>query len=284
MRAVNLMPDSAGRGRRADAFQIPGYAVIAVLAAALVLVTVYVMTNNTIADRQAQVGSLQAQAAQANAQAASLSKYIKFEQLAQTRAETVRQIAATRFDWHSALSNLSKVVPANTSLQSLYATVAPGSGSGGGPGTGNTSALRSDVTVPAFELTGCTQTQDDVARLMSRLRLINGVTRVTLADSTKPNSSTGAGAAVGSGGSSTASGCGANAPTFDLVIFFSPLAGASPTGTATAATGATTPSTTTTTPSTTTTSSTTTTPSTGTTATPPAGASTTGTTSTGTTR
>lgn len=280
MRAVNLMPDRAGRGGRAEALRIPAYAVIAVLAAALVLVTVYVMTNNTIADRQAKVGSLQAQAAQANANAASLNKYIKFEQLAQTRAETVGQIAATRFDWHQALSDLSKVVPSNTSLQSLYATVAPGSGTGGGAGTGNTSALRSDVTVPAFELTGCTQTQDDVARLMSRLRLINGVTRVTLADTVKPDSSGTAGGATGSAtGSSTTGGCGPNAPTFDLVIFFSPLAGANPAaaGTATAASStgtATTPSTTTT-PSTSTTS---------TSATPPAGASTTSTTTTGSAR
>jgi Tfp pilus assembly protein PilN len=278
MRAVNLMPDRAGRGR-AEAVRIPAYAIIAVLAAALVLVTVYVTTNNTIADRQAKVGSLQAQAAQANAQAVSLNKYIQFEKLAQTRAETVRQIAATRFDWHSSLSDLSKVIPSNTSLQSLYATVAPGSGTGGGAGTGNTSALRSDITVPAFELTGCTKTQDDVARLMSRLRLINGVTRVTLADTVKPDSNSAAGAAAGSAGSTTAAGCGANAPSFDLVVFFSPLAGASPTGTATptaaTATGtATTPSTgTTSTPSTSTT-----------TATPPAGASTTSTTTTGSAR
>jgi Tfp pilus assembly protein PilN len=282
VRAVNLMPERAGRGGRAEALQIPAYAVIAVLAAALVLVTVYVLTNNTIADRQAKVGALQAQAAQANANAASLNKYVRFEQLAQTRAETVRQIAATRFDWHRALSDLSKVVPSNTSLQSLYATVAPGSGTGGGAGTGNTSSLRSDVTVPAFELTGCTQTQDDVARLMSRLRLINGVTRVTLADTVKPDSSGTAAGVTGSGsGSSTTGGCGPNAPTFDLVIFFSPLAGTSPpTGTPTAA-SSTTPGTTATT------SGTTTTPSTGTTATtatPPAGTSTTSTTTTGSSR
>jgi hypothetical protein len=64
-----------------------------------------------------------------------------------------------------------------------------------------------------------------VARLMSRLRLISGVTRVSLADSTKQaQSQAGVNASAGpSGGNGT---CVANAPTFDLVVFFQPLPGA----------------------------------------------------------
>jgi hypothetical protein len=82
--------------------------------------------------------------------------------------------------------------------------------------------------VPALELTGCTKSQDDVARLMSRLRLINGVTRVTLGDAQKQNGA--AGATAGTGGASGSQGCPANAPTFDLVVFFKPLPGATATG------------------------------------------------------
>jgi hypothetical protein len=76
---------------------------------------------------------------------------------------------------------------------------------------------------------GCTATQDDVARLMSRLRLINGVTRVTLADSLKQDSAQGGSTVAStpaSGSGSGAVGCGANAPSFDLVVFFQPLPGA----------------------------------------------------------
>jgi Tfp pilus assembly protein PilN len=202
---------------------------VGLLAIALAFVTIYVLTTNTMSDRKAKLASLQSQVAQAQAAAARLSNYAQFAQLAQARAETVRQIAATRFDWHGALSDLSKVVPANTSLQSLFGSVAPGatvSGAGGSSGgAGVASSLRGDISAPAFELTGCTSTQDDVARLMSRLRLIDGVTRVTLGDSIKQEGSQpGATVSAGSNGSRGAAGCGPNTPTFDLVVFFQALA------------------------------------------------------------
>jgi Tfp pilus assembly protein PilN len=217
------------------------------LAVALVLVIVYVTTTNTISDRRAKVAQLQAQAAQVSAEAAKLAPYTQFAQLAQARAQTVRQLAATRFDWHKALYNLSKVVPANTSLQSLLGTVAPGANVQGAGGSvagsaASTSGLRGVIAAPAFEMKGCTSTHDDVARLISRLRLIDGVQRVTLADSTKqdtPATATGvatnatasARATASSSGPNTGTaGCGAAAPTFDLVVFFQPLQGAGPTG------------------------------------------------------
>jgi Tfp pilus assembly protein PilN len=242
VRAVNLIPTDARRsGSAGPAGPIPALAIIGALAVAVAFVTIYVLTTNTIAERQAKIGSLQAQATRANAEAASLTKYTQFEQIAQARAQTVRQIVSTRFDWHAALADLSRVVPANTSLQSLNATVAPGASGAGSAGGGGTSSLRADISAPAFELAGCTSTQDDVARLMSRLRLINGVTRVSLADTQKPSSSgpsTGTSATpvsqAASGGSTGAStGCGANAPTFDLVVFFQPLPGATGSGAST---------------------------------------------------
>ena len=240
MRAVNLIPTDARRGGRTVGGRPsggPAYAVLGLLAAAVLLVTIYVLTTNTISDRQAKIASLTAQAAQERAQAARLVNYANFAMLAQARAQTVREIAATRFDWHAALADLSKVVPANTSLESLFGSVAPGANvtgaSGAAGGAGISASLRSDEPVPAFELTGCTSSQDDVARLLSRLRLINGVTRVTLGDSQKAAAAqSGAGVASSNGGSST--GCGPNAPTFDLVVFFSALPGAGPTGAASA--------------------------------------------------
>ncbi len=232
MRAVNLVPGDARRGTRSTSGGpfAPAYGVIAVLAVAVAFVTLYVLTNNTISERQSKLTTLQAELTQTQAQAAGLANYASFEKLAQARAETVRQIAATRFDWYSALSDLSRVVPANTSLSSLFGSVAPGAtiANGASGGSGAASSLRGDMSVPAFELSGCTKSQDDVARLMSRLRLINGVTRVTLGDSQKPLNS----AATGSTATTVTGtqGCGADAPTFDLVVFFSSLPGAGPTG------------------------------------------------------
>jgi Tfp pilus assembly protein PilN len=222
MRAVNLIPaDSRGRSSRGSStgMQVPVYVLLGFLAAALALVTVYVLTNNTIADRTAQLTNLKTQVAQEQAEAARLGEFTKFSQLAQTRIETVRSIAAARFDWHGALSDLSKVVPANTTLQSLTGTVVPGASTSGGGG-GGTGGLRGALPGPAFELAGCTANQDDVARLMSELRLINGVTRVTLSNSQVSSTATGSTAA---GGTQT---CAKNAANFDLVVFFQPVANA----------------------------------------------------------
>jgi Tfp pilus assembly protein PilN len=233
MKAVNLIPGDARRGamRSGGMPGGPAIAVLGVLALAVVLMTLYVLAGNSISSRKSKLAELQTEVAQAKARSAALNNYVQFGQLAQARLSTVRQIASSRFDWYAALSDLSKVVPANTSLQTLDGSVAPGLSAGGASGA---SSLRSDISAPAFELSGCTKTQDDVARLMSRLRLINGVTRVTLADSQKAAGAT-PGAAVSTSGTGPSSaggqalGCGANAPTFDLVIFFQPIPGASTT-------------------------------------------------------
>ncbi len=237
MRAVNLLPGDArhGGGGGISLGQIgPVHVVLVVLLVVLGYVTLYVLTNNTISQRKAQLASLHQQLSDEQAQIARFTSYTQFEQLAQQRAETVKQIANSRFDWHGALTDLSKVIPANTSLQSLLATVAPGvsvSGAGGSTSSSSASSVRGDVSAPAFELKGCTASQDDVARLISRLRLINDVQRVTLEDSTKPNGGV-AGAATtstsGSSSGSTQTGCANNGPTFDLVVFFQPLANALP--------------------------------------------------------
>ena len=237
MKAVNLIPsDNRRAGFNAGLSLGPAYAVLGVLAVAVGLMTLYVLTNNTISKRKSEIATVQTQIVQEHAQVAHLANYVRFAQLAEARAKTVREIATTRFDWHAALADLSKVVPNNTSLQTLNGSVAPQATVSGGGGAGT--ALRADVAVPAIELTGCSKTQDDVAQLMSRLRVINGVTRVTLSDSVKSNASTGS----PSGGG----GCGGNTPSFDVVVFFKPLQGADPTtgapapnGTSTTATGGT---------------------------------------------
>ncbi len=261
MRAVNLIPSGSSRSSlNAQALRGPGPAVVAVLAVILGMVTMYVLASNNVAQRKAELASLNQQVAQTQAQTGALAKYAQFTQLAQSRVQTVRDIAVSRFDWAKTMTDLAEVVPANTTLQSLSASVDPsatasGASSGGG-------GLRSDIDVPAFELVGCTGSQDDVASLMSRLRLIDGVTRVTLSDSVK----NGTGVAPGTSTGGSAVPCGAGSATFDLVVFFNAPAGAP----ATSAPG-TVPSSTPTTPSTTTTPTTTppTTTTPATTSTPP---------------
>jgi Tfp pilus assembly protein PilN len=222
MRAVNLVPEDSRSGWRAAGARpsSPVYALLAGLAVAVVLVTAYVLAVNNISTQKAKIAALQNQAAQAQATAARLQPYVDFAQLAQQRVQTVRAIASSRFDWHAALSQLAQVVPANTSLSSLVGSVVPGATVAGAGGSGSATDVRGDEQAPAFQLSGCSDSQDDVARLMSRLRLIDGVTRVSFEDSSKAGGSSSTGAIGASGG------CKPGSPTFDLVVFFAPLANA----------------------------------------------------------
>ncbi len=228
MKAVNLIPADARRtGGASRGPSLPVYLFLGLLAAALGLVTITVLTDNTIAARNAQLSQLQAQVSSEQTLASRLGNYAQFASVAQSRVQTVTTIAATRFHWHAVLSQLAQVVPANTSLLSLQGTVAPGANAGGtsGGSGGSSGGLRSVITSPALELTGCTASQDDVARLISRLRVIDGVTRVTLGSSVKAASGGSTGASA-----SGATGCAGSEPAFDLLVFFSPLPGAGPTG------------------------------------------------------
>jgi Tfp pilus assembly protein PilN len=229
MKAVNLIPSDARRGGVGSVSSVsvafgPAYAVVGVLVVAVVFTLIVVLTNNTISDRKAKLASLHVQAIAASAEAARLSSYATFEQTAEQRAQTVQSIAAARFPWQRAMHDLSKVVPANVSLQSLNGTTVSASTPGAAPtGTGTS-------TGPTFALVGCTATQDDVARLMTRLRLINGVTDVELSSSQK--NTTAAPQNSGTDTKAPPTGCPANWPTFNLSVTFEPV----PTATALAGT------------------------------------------------
>lgn len=232
MRAVDLSPTESRRSGTRGAPSLaagPAQLVVLLLAAAVVLTLLAVLTDNTISERRAKLASVRAQVVVETEQAVKLSQYTTFVDTARQRADTVRQIALSRFDWHNSLRELARVVPANTSFQSLDGSVAPGAAAGG------TSGLRGDINAPAFEIAGCTSTQDDVAHLIYRLRSIPGVTRVTLSSTAKSGSAA-AGASPSSG---AAAGCAGNSPSFDLVVFFAPLTGTGTTAAAgaTAATG-----------------------------------------------
>ncbi len=118
-------------------------------------------------------------------------------------------------------------MPDNVWLTSMLGTVTTGVGVQGGS-AGGTNSLRGSLPNPAIELTGCTTGHEGVVRLISRLRLIRGVQRVSLGDSAKADDSAGgdsAGSSAGGGG-----GAGDDCrhghtdfPQFNLVLFFDAL-------------------------------------------------------------
>ena len=231
MKAVNLLPpDTRGAARAPaehsvvvdDSSGIGVFAILGGLAVAVVAFAGFVLAGNAIKDREAQLATVSAQQQQVAASAAALKPYAEFEQLASERVATIRDLAGRRFDWEQALRDLSRALPADVTLSEISGNVSTDAGGGGG------SSLRTAISAPAMTLTGCTPNQRSVARLMSRLRNVDGVTRVSLARSEKVAA---AETASGSAGvpmteesvmaARMTAPCGVGMrPQFEIVIFF----------------------------------------------------------------
>jgi Tfp pilus assembly protein PilN len=221
MKAVNLLPPDLRGARPATARSVAdeptgrmgAFALLGVLAFCVVALAAYVLTTNTIKDRQARLDQVTAESTAVSAQAAKLKPYVDFAAQAQTRLQTVKDLASARFDWEQAMRDVSRAVPADVTLSALSGSISSASGAGG-------SGLRAAIPAPAIQMQGCTTGgQSDVATLLSRLRNIDGVTRVSLSTTSRPapgDDSTAAASTTGATG-----GCGVARPsTFDLVVFF----------------------------------------------------------------
>jgi Tfp pilus assembly protein PilN len=222
MKAVNLLPtDLRGAPKKASggkpAAETPvgvgAYIVLGVLAMAVAALAVFVLAGNAVKDREAKLATVKAEAQNAQQRAVALKPYADFEALVTQRETTVGSLAGARFDWHRALEDLSRALPEDAALSEISGNVTPETA-----GAGGASPLRNALPAPAISMKGCVSSQTGVARVMSRLRAITGVTRVTLSNSSKDGTSPGAGSA-GTGGSGPYCGKG-TPPTFDLVVFF----------------------------------------------------------------
>ncbi|HEX2409649.1 MAG TPA: hypothetical protein VHJ39_00665 [Solirubrobacteraceae bacterium] len=219
MKAINLLPpDLRGPSKSPKAKRVvadePGgigaYVVLGALAACVVALAAYVLTTNTVKDRQAKLEATTAQAAATTQRVAQLKPYADFQAMAETRIQTVKDLASSRFDWEQALRDISRAIPADVTLKTLNGSMSEGTG-------GGASAIRGAIAAPAVELTGCTKGQKNVATLLSRLRGVDGVTRVSLGKSLKPAATDGGPA----GGATGDQACGTGRPpAFEIVMFF----------------------------------------------------------------
>ena len=188
MRAVNLLtPDqrSAPKGKGSSGpsgVDAPGgigaFVLLGALALSVAALAGYVLSNNVIKERKAELATVTAKSDATVQKAAKLKPYADFDASAKARAQTVRDIAGSRFDWEQALRDLSRAIPQDVTLTQLSGDIATDAGGQGG-------TLRTAISAPAITLTGCTSGQTQVARLMARLRDIDGVTRVSLSSSAK---------------------------------------------------------------------------------------------------
>jgi hypothetical protein len=146
------------------------------------------------------------------------------------RLQDVSQLVGTRFDWAHAFHELGRVLPNGASLSSVHGVIGAGSASGSTSSTASTSTSASTSSsssaaaggavtsatpagaMPIFTIAGCATSQSEVALTLQRLRLMDGVSQVTLQSSTK---------GTGSGGASGT--CPEHDPQFAATVSFSPL-------------------------------------------------------------
>jgi Tfp pilus assembly protein PilN len=248
MKAVNLIPADQRGGATVGAGRSEGavYAVLGLLAGLALFAFLYGSADHQISSSKARVATLEAQARQAQAQASELAPYTSFIALREQRVQEVSELVDSRFDWAHSFHELGRVLPRGATILSLTgtigsatataaapATTAPAAGStstasAGAPASPSVASATPPGSVPTFTLSGCATSQSEVALTLDRLRLIDGVSEVTLQSSTKGGPTSG-----GSGG------CAGKDPVFTVVIAFDPLpttpAATSP-STATAAT------------------------------------------------
>jgi Tfp pilus assembly protein PilN len=250
MKAVNLLPSDLRSGGKSPAPAVSAgtgdsggagaFIVLGALALCVCALAGYILTSNAVKDREAELAEVTAQSAATTREVQALKPYADFASIANARVQTVNDLATQRFDWEQAIRDLSRTLPADVTLASLNGTLSSGTGSAGG-GAGS---LRGALDVPAIELEGCTSGQSDVASLMSRLRGVDGVTRVSLSKSDKESPTARSVATTGDAATAAveASACGfGDKPSFALVIFFEndAAAVADPAGATPAAGGAT---------------------------------------------
>jgi Tfp pilus assembly protein PilN len=235
MKAVNLIPpaDRPGAGGVAGRSGGAVYIVLGGLAVLVVMVAALALTSHSIGNKKSDLARVEREATASEAKAASLKSYSDFSALRKTRAETVRSIAKSRFDWSFAMHELARTIPGNVWLTAVTGTVDPTV-----PMKGRTvtAQVRTARGTPALELLGCTTNQASVAKMMTALRAVDGVRRVSLQSAVK-NDTASAGAPAGLASNADCRHGDTRYPQFTMVVFFD----SRPAPTAPAASAATTP-------------------------------------------
>jgi hypothetical protein len=222
MRAVNLIPAEQRTGAELGVGRSQGgaYAVLAVIAGLAVMIVLYGKADHAISTKSAQAASLTQQAQTAETLASRLAPYTSFVAMREQREQAVETLLESRFDWAHVFHEFGRVLPAGTSVSSLDGTVGAKAAAVGSkapigstaPAAGTVASNTPPGSVPTFTISGCAVGQAEVAELLERLRLIDGVSEVALTSST--SSSTGGG---------STGGCPPHDPSYTAQVTFEPL-------------------------------------------------------------
>jgi len=258
MRAFNLIPSDERGGGGVGAGKSGGgaFVVLGLLGVLGVFALLYGQASRQISSETSKIATLNAQAQAAQAEAAKLAPYVSFMTLHEQRVQAVDQLVDSRFDWAHAFHELGRVLPpGQVTLTTLSGAIGSSTGGSSSSSTAKVSASASKAatgasstastsvsstaaagatggsvasstppgSVPTFTLAGCATSQAMVALTLERLRLIDGVSEVTLQSSTQAPKT----------GSGSSGGC--SGPIFAMQITFDPLPSASATSSRSAA-------------------------------------------------
>jgi Tfp pilus assembly protein PilN len=186
MKAVNLIPTEQRRAQASGKQAGSAYVLIGLLVTLLAMAGAYVVTSNSVTERESEAAAAKAEADRLQAEIQQRGAFTDFAQIKDTRLASVSGVAAGRFDWERVMRELSRVIPSGSWLQSTDASV---TGQVAGAET-TTSVGTPVVPQPKANLVGCTPQQSDVARMMVRMRQMHRVADVELNESsTEPGES-----------------------------------------------------------------------------------------------
>jgi Tfp pilus assembly protein PilN len=212
MKPVNLVPQDQRRRRPSEGSGKGAHVLLGGLAVLLAMAVFYVLTANSITEKESQAEQARIEADQLEAQATTKNSFTDFAEIAQTRAASVAAVASTRFDWERLMRELSRVMPEGSWLTSASASVTGATDAASATAPADPATATAGAGSPSANLVGCTPKHSDVARMMVRLRQLHRVVDVELTQSSRADAE-GATAAINS--------CGRNT-SFDLTLTFSP--------------------------------------------------------------
>lgn len=179
MKRMNLLPpelrprDGARRGS--------SYMVVGALGGAILAMLTFGFVIRGVRSDESELASLQEDTKRAQAQVEALSPYAEFSDMKQTRAQSVRSVAETRFDYERLARELARILPKDVSVSHLE--VSPGSLSQAEAAKGADTPDASGEAAPTMQVSGCAPTQDDVADTLDRLRALTSASAVALSSS-----------------------------------------------------------------------------------------------------
>lgn len=191
MRAVNLLPRDDAASREAPPLPVLVLCIGLVLMATL-MAFMFLSASSGVASKRRALQAVEAQYAALPAPAAPSPLVKQLPQQRQARLSALSTILGQRVSWDRLLHEVSQVVPNDVWLVTLNALA---------PSLATPAAGTAAAPAQGFQVTGCTYSQDSVARFLARLSIVPDLAGMTLGKSVA--SDAGGGSGAGGGGCPT---------------------------------------------------------------------------------